>query len=333
MKGSLDRDIRVSALAAATAGSLWRPGGDRLGREPYRQATPLAPDQFYPWLLRAGLLMCVSPRHVLPIAVDSRVNPRGRVMGPSILSSVVTAVALGLLLASSAQSQTCFGQAVTTGCRVNGTVGECVGTSGDDRIRGTSGNDVIAGLAGNDRISGRRGDDVICGGDNDDVIRGSSGVDEIDAGSGNDVVSGGRGDDILLGGADNDRIRAGGGIDSIDGGEGDDLLYGGRGDDTITGGGGTDAIRGGGGVDDCSDASVTWGCEGAADVVVTLDDGTVLVLPVPTDRTYATPLDIIGIVIPAGVSVTISRPDGFITVLIVSTSDTYLGITRIETSS
>ena len=40
VKSSLYCDIRVATLATAAAVFLWRPGRDRLGREPYRQAPP-----------------------------------------------------------------------------------------------------------------------------------------------------------------------------------------------------------------------------------------------------------------------------------------------------
>ncbi len=157
-------------------------------------------------------------------------------MRQSISLALGAACALTLGLTQVAQAQTCFGQAVTTGCKVNGTIGDCIGTPGDDKIKGTSGADVIVGLGGIDRIKGRKGDDILCGGDGADKITGGNGIDLIDAGPGDDRVKGGRLDDTVLGDAGNDRLGGGPDEDVLVGGADDDLLSGGRGVDTCISG-------------------------------------------------------------------------------------------------
>jgi len=55
---------------------------------------------------------------------------------------------------------------------VNGVLGICMGTPGNDVITRTPGDDIILGLGGNDRIFGLGGGDIICGGADDLLIDG-----------------------------------------------------------------------------------------------------------------------------------------------------------------
>ncbi|HEX6072762.1 MAG TPA: DUF5801 repeats-in-toxin domain-containing protein [Sphingomicrobium sp.] len=80
---------------------------------------------------------------------------------------------------------------------VNGTVGNFVGTSGDDSNTGNTGDNVLAGNAGNDTLNG---------GDGNDTIYGGSGNDTLSGGIGNDILRGGTGADTLNGGAGNDQF-------------------------------------------------------------------------------------------------------------------------------
>jgi len=174
---------------------------------------------------------------------------------------VIAAMASVIAPAADASAQTCFGLVPTSGCNVNGTVGPCVGTPGDDRIRGTSGDDVIIGLGGKDRISGRGGSDVACGGDGNDSLRTRNGKDKLDGGAGGDRLSSSGNDDILFGGSGVDSIRAGSGHDLVVGGDNVDRIRGGGGDDVIDGGGGADSVKGGAGLDRCASDSPPPDCE------------------------------------------------------------------------
>ncbi len=138
----------------------------------------------------------------------------------------------------------CNGLPATTGCKVNGVVGDCVGTSGNNFIEGTSGDDVIVGLGGNDLLKGFGGNDTICG---------DEGNDQIEGGSGNDWIEGGSGKDLLKGQA---------GVDTIYGQAGDDTIEGGPGNDTLLDGGDdNDLVKGQAGVDTCVNWERQQGCE------------------------------------------------------------------------
>jgi len=176
------------------------------------------------------------------------------------LLAIVTLIGLAYPSAP-ASAQTCFGLAPTSGCRVNGVVGPCIGTAGDDRIVGTNSHDVIVGLGGNDRISGRRGDDILCGGDGNDSIRARNGRDQIDGGAGDDRLRAAGGNDVVLGGPGVDDIRSGAGWDTVDGGADDDRIDGGTGNDVIDGGDGSDVVKGGLGVDRCTTDTPPPDCE------------------------------------------------------------------------
>jgi hypothetical protein len=181
----------------------------------------------------------------------------------------VLALECGVVETASAQLD-CFGQAPTAGCRVNGTIGPCVGTSGDDRIRGTNGDDVILGLEENDRIAGRDGNDRICAGDGNDKVRGGRDHDKIDGGAGNDNISGDGGNDELYGGADDDILKGGRDNDIVDGGLGNDVLSGNSGSDTMSGWSGNDSLMGGAAVDFCVAASPQKGCEVLSDCALSI---------------------------------------------------------------
>ncbi len=105
----------------------------------------------------------------------------------------------------------------TSGCTVNGVVGECRGTSGDDTIVGTAGDDVILALGGNDVISAGTGNDRICAGPGNDQANGEAGLDRVFGDAGNDAVRGKEDNDALFGGAGNDSCAGGGGTDSARG--------------------------------------------------------------------------------------------------------------------
>ncbi len=137
----------------------------------------------------------------------------------------------------------------TTGCLVNGVVGDCIGTLVDDVIVGTPGNDVIYGLDGNDTIDGLGGDDKICGGNSHDNIIGGDGDDRIDGGPGDDFISGDAGNDQLIGSAGSDDLEGGAGNDTLKGQAGDDFLDGGDDTDLLEGGPGFDWLEGGAGND------------------------------------------------------------------------------------
>ncbi len=130
---------------------------------------------------------------------------------------------------------TCNGLPTTTGCTVNGVVGDCVGNPGDDTIVGTSGPDVISGQSGIDRIFGKEGDDLICGDDGNDLILGQGGGDTILGGNNNDFIIGG-----ILSFLGSPFIS-----------DGDDIMFGEAGDDLIVGGPGDDNHDGGGDIDRC----------------------------------------------------------------------------------
>ncbi len=185
---------------------------------------------------------------------------RSTSLGARLLAPVLTLLAMGTL-ADSATAETCFGRKPTFGCRVNGRISLCVGTSGDDRIRGTRGDDVIIARGGDDRISGSKGNDRICGGDGDDRIRDSVGTDHIDGGEGDDYLRAGRDEDELLGGPGADEIIGGKGIDRIEGGPGADVIDGGMDDDWIDGGDASDRVKGGRGTDTCASESPATDCE------------------------------------------------------------------------
>lgn len=153
---------------------------------------------------------------------------------------------------------------VTTGCRVNGVVGLCVGTPGRDRIIGTRGDDVIFGGDGNDTIKGNGGRDRLYGGAGNDKLFAVEGDDELYGGEGDDDLRGGAGNDLLDGGPGNDRIVGGKGDDRMFGGPGRDRLLGRAGADFLDGGEGLDVIDGGAHVDRCGDpdqAGPFRGCE------------------------------------------------------------------------
>lgn len=158
-------------------------------------------------------------------------------------------------------TETCFGLAPTFGCRVNGTVGPCIGTFGRDRIRGTRGDDVIIARGGDDRVNGGRGNDRICGGDGDDRIRDGVGNDRIDGQAGDDILRSGRDNDIVIGGPGVDDIGTGKGIDLVEGGPGADRIDGGRDDDWIDGGDDDDIVKGGRGTDSCAEETPATDCE------------------------------------------------------------------------
>ncbi len=184
----------------------------------------------------------------------------------------------------SAATPTCYGLEPTYGCKVNGTVGLCLGTNGRDRIRGTDDDDVIIGLGGRDMIRGRGGNDTICGGAGPDRIRG---------GKGNDLISGDGqiaeaivlavppsfaaeglpfprsalrgvvpteclptenpgtdpGDDRCIGQKGNDKCEAGPGDDKCSGGRDDDECHMEEGNDRCAGGPGNDLCDSGPGLD------------------------------------------------------------------------------------
>lgn len=120
------------------------------------------------------------------------------------------------------------------------TVGDIVGTPGNDKILGTSGPDRIFGLGGNDEIAGLDGADVIFGGPGDDRLSGGAGDDTLCGGPDRDYLSGGAGNDKLFGGNGNDDLAGEGGDDQLVGEAGDDRLSGGTGTNTNDGGTGTD---------------------------------------------------------------------------------------------
>ena len=173
-----------------------------------------------------------------------------------------TAMAIVLVAAPSLAAENCFGVRPTDGCRVNGKIGPCIGTWGDDRIRGTRGDDVIVALGGNDLVTGSRGNDIICGGQGDDRLRNTAGYNRIDGGPGNDDVRGGRDNDVLVGGPGVDSLNGGGKSDRLEGNDGQDTLEGGRDDDWIDGGDDDDVVRGGSGTDACG-ADPGQDCEDA----------------------------------------------------------------------
>ena len=119
-----------------------------------------------------------------------------------------------------AQTETCFGRAVTVS-----------GTDNDDDLQGTPQQDVIDTGEGNDQIDGLGGKDFICGGPGDDTIYGNEDggsspeygfPDVINGGSGSDVIHQG---EQLLGGVGSDEIYADGNSE-VAGGPGNDLLSG-----------------------------------------------------------------------------------------------------------
>ncbi len=144
------------------------------------------------------------------------------------------AATLGFAESVSAQTELCFGVAVTIQA-VEGVA-----------TLGTDGDDVIMGTPGVDDIRGGPGDDTICGGGGADLIFGNGGDDRLDGDGGRDLVSGGPGRDLIIGGTGGDMLRGNKGRDLIRGKRGDDRISGGNGDDTIFGGSGTDTIFGGG---------------------------------------------------------------------------------------
>lgn len=81
------------------------------------------------------------------------------------------------------------------------------------------------------------------------VRHGGSGTDQFVGSFGNDTFSGGGGRDQLVGGGGNDLLQGDGGDDFLHGGAGADLLRGGAGRDTLDGGPGTNRLEGGAGVD------------------------------------------------------------------------------------
>lgn len=112
---------------------------------------------------------------------------------PGIALAIVAAVALLLILASTARAAPNV---------IHGTPGPdvLIGTSGPDVIYGHGGPDELRGLGGNDRLLG---------------------------GPGRDVLHGGRGSNVYYGGPGNDRVLSGftTGYERISCGVGIDLLY------------------------------------------------------------------------------------------------------------
>jgi VCBS repeat-containing protein len=113
-------------------------------------------------------------------------------------------------------------------------------TVGDGATHTTAGNDTVVTGAGNDTVAG---------GDGADSLNGGTGADSLDGGEGADKILGGAGDDTLLGGNGADTLNGGSGNDSLDGGAGDDSLLGGTGADTLRGDEGSDILKGGAGND------------------------------------------------------------------------------------
>jgi len=125
------------------------------------------------------------------------------------------------------------------------TIGELIGTDGNDRLFGSTGVDVINALAGSDAVFGRGGDDTIEGGSESDRLFGEAGDDTISGGSESDRAFGGEGNDTIDGGSEQDRLFGDAGDDILTGGSGGDRLFGGEGSDIAFGGSGRDRIFGG----------------------------------------------------------------------------------------
>jgi len=143
---------------------------------------------------------------------------------------------------------------VSAGCQVNGRLGYCIGTPGDDLIMGTSGDDVFFGGGGNDTMKGGAGNDRLVGGEGDDTLLGGEGNDTLEGGRGQNVLKGEAGHDTLLGGPEDDVLIGGTGNDTLTGNDGDDHLIGNEDNDTLEAGLGADALDGGSGTDACADA-------------------------------------------------------------------------------
>jgi Ca2+-binding RTX toxin-like protein len=114
-----------------------------------------------------------------------------------------------------------------------GSIGFCLGTTGDDIINGGGAGEIIDGLTGNDIINAGGGDDDVCGGGGDDKIHGGNGNDRLIGDAllckttgdpGSDKITGGPGNDILT---HNHAWETGpdGHKDFVDCGPGDDTVY------------------------------------------------------------------------------------------------------------
>ena len=184
------------------------------------------------------------------------------------------------------------------------------GSGGDAAGDGLSGIENVVGSAYADKLTGDAAANTLAGGDGDDTLVGGGGADTLDGGTGTDdaeykgstsgvtvslaagIASGGdaQGDiltdienltgsdfaDQLTGDSGANVLTGGLGADTLSGGAGDDVyVYAyGDGSDTISDSGGSDQIQYSGsapGEDDW--AGIT---RDGADMVVTLDDGSVL---------------------------------------------------------
>lgn len=143
----------------------------------------------------------------------------------------------------------------------------------DDLIIGGQGNDILQGHVGDDTIEGGGGKNVISGGRGDDVLVASDEGDVIFADGGNDTVAGGDGNDLII-----SSMTKGEDKSFIGGGEGRDLFLIGKGGDTFINDWSDDDRIGFGGAFADADAMRNATQVVAKDIVVTLPDGSQVVL-------------------------------------------------------
>lgn len=143
----------------------------------------------------------------------------------------------------------------------------------DDLIIGGQGNDILQGHVGDDTIEGGGGKNVISGGRGDDVLVASDEGDVIFADGGNDTVAGGDGNDLII-----SSMTKGEDKSFIGGSEGRDLFLIGKGGDTFINDWSDDDRIGFGGAFADADAMRNATQVVAKDIVVTLPDGSQVVL-------------------------------------------------------